>query len=135
VIIDHLKLPESGALLLFGQFNQKHGNLLALPTYGVDAGLQTTGSSRPTFSASELLKRHGNPMSIHKLNAKLEEAGLLETKTRPSSKSVEKRYKALTGDGLHYGKNVTSPTNPRETQPHWFEDTFSDLLALLELTL
>ena len=38
---------------------------------------------------------------------------------------------SVTESGLAYGKNVTNPKNQRETAPHWYEDTFDKLLALV----
>ena len=41
--------------------------------------------------------------------------------------------KILTDAGLKYGKNVSSPKNQRETQPHWYESKFSELAHLLRI--
>ncbi|MEH6180443.1 KilA-N domain-containing protein, partial [Salmonella enterica subsp. enterica serovar Typhimurium] len=39
---------------------------------------------------------------------------------------------SLTAKGCMFGKNITSPANPRETQPHFFESKFPELLKLLD---
>ena len=39
----------------------------------------------------------------------------------------------VTPQGEEYGKNITSPVNQRETQPHWFVDRFVNLLTDLGL--
>ena len=40
-----------------------------------------------------------------------------------------KKFKVCTD--FEYGKNITSPNNPRETQPHWYVSKFEDLLDLV----
>jgi phage regulator Rha-like protein len=107
----------------------------ALPQYAIDAPTSsTTGSSEPTASASTLLKKHDIKMSTVKFNTKLVEIGLLADMTRPSTSSPTgfKTFKAVVGKGLDYGKNVTNPGNPRETQPHWYSHKFLDLIDLLK---
>jgi len=41
----------------------------------------------------------------------------------------------LTEEGLQYGRNETSPNNPRETQPLFFVNRFPELLTRLEAHL
>ncbi|HAH6410775.1 PerC family transcriptional regulator [Escherichia coli] len=43
-----------------------------------------------------------------------------------------KKFWSLTAKGCMFGKNITSPANPRETQPHFFESRFTELLKLLD---
>lgn len=131
MICDDLRLPDSGRLQLYGTFNQKHGSHLALPAYSVDDGLSSSGSSRVTKSASELLKENGSKLSTMKFNVLAIGLGFMETKTRPSSTRGTKEFKSITEKGIKFGKNLTSPNNPRETQPHWYVDTFSELLNLI----
>jgi hypothetical protein len=38
---------------------------------------------------------------------------------------------ALTEQGLAFGKNISSPENPRETQPHWFSAKGEELLHVM----
>ncbi|SAY06441.1 bacteriophage V crossover junction endodeoxyribonuclease [Klebsiella pneumoniae] len=49
----------------------------------------------------------------------------------PSVNSYWRSPNKGTAKGKFYGKNITSPANPRETQPHFFESKFSELLRLL----
>ncbi len=100
-----------------------------MPAYAIDAPTaSTSGSSEPTASATELLKKHGVAIGAAKFNKLLEQHGYLETRTRQSSSGITKTYKAVTGKGLVYGKNITSASNPRETQPHWYVGSFGELL-------
>ena len=85
-----------------------------------------------TLSATELLKRNGKPMSAVKFNNAMIANGLLTIKQRPSSKGVGiKSFKSLTTEGLEYGKNLVSPRNNNETQPHYYESKFTQLLELI----
>lgn len=103
-----------------------------LPTYAVDAPpSNVTGSSEPTKSAGELLKDFGVGMSTQAFNKLLIQHGLLEERERPSTKGVKKFKVCLASE---FGKNLTSPSNPRETQPHWYVSRFADLLDLVLLT-
>ncbi|MGN7169297.1 BRO family protein [Paenibacillus cellulositrophicus] len=119
-----LRLPESGRLKLLGDFNRQHGLSLPLPGY----------ADEPiTESATVLLKKHGIGIQTKVFNALLLNCGVLEEKERPSSKGGFKTFKSITVDGLEYGKNIVSPANPRETAPHYYPDSFPDLLRRVGL--
>jgi ribosomal protein L7/L12 len=100
-----------------------------------------------TFSAKTLLEKFEIKISVQQFNKKMISAGFLETKTRKSSKyrtekdvdgkevkiPILKEFKSLTEKGLQFGKNMISPKNQLETQPHYFEKKFSQLLELLQI--
>ena len=91
----------------------------ALPVYAVDAPTDsTTGSSEATAPITKIVQ---GVTTAAKANKALCQAGLLEQKTRPSTNGTEKAYWSVTEAGLVYGKNITSPSNTRETQPHWYQ--------------
>lgn len=46
--------------------------------------------------------------------------------------AIVEQLRRLTAKGCMFGKNITSPANPRETQPHFFESRFPELLKLLD---
>lgn len=83
-----------------------------------------------TKSLTVLLKQFNVGCSTVKFNTKLIQAGILEESTRPSTKTPNKikKFKRLTDKGLKYGKNIISPNNQRETQPHYYEDMFEELI-------
>lgn len=101
-----------------------------LPNYGIvttpDADVQ---SSKPAHALTHHLKAHNIPITPIAVNKLLEAAGYLETKTREGKSGQEKRYKSVTQKGLAYGYNMTSPQQQRQTQPYWFDDTFTELMA------
>lgn len=129
-----LHLARSATLGMYHRLADKAGHVDLLPAYAVDSPSNDGGgSSEPTMALSSLLSECGISLSAQKVNALLEKAGLLETRTRPSSKG-EKKFKCLTEAGLPYGKNVTSPQNPRETQPHFYASEFPQLLEVIGLS-
>ncbi|MEK5415854.1 Bro-N domain-containing protein [Paenibacillus sp. FSL L8-0708] len=119
-----LRLPDSGRLKLLGDFNKQHGLSVPLPAY----------ADEPiTESASELLKKNGVGIQTKVFNHLLLNQGILEEKTRSSSRGGSKAFKSITDVGLEYGKNIISPANPRESAPHYFPDRFPDLLRRVGL--
>lgn len=103
-----------------------------LPVYAIDAPPSTTGeaptSSMPTASLTTLLDEFDIGVSAFTANKMLANAGMLEAIERPSSKGAVKRFWSVTDAGLKYGKNVVSPSNPKETQPHWYKASFKELV-------
>lgn len=61
------------------------------------------------------------------------EEGFMVELTRPSSKGGVKKFKSITGEGLNFGENQVNPSNPKSTQPLYYEDKFIDLLVILQL--
>lgn len=101
-----------------------------LPDYVVDAATDgPAGSSMPTASLTALLKEHGITTNVAAYNVLLRDAGMLEERTRKSTSAANgtKPFWAITEKGLAYGKNLTNPASPRETQPHWYVDRFAEL--------
>lgn len=101
-----------------------------LPDYVVDAADDgPAGSSMPTASLTALLKEHGITTNVAAYNVLLRDAGMLEERTRKSTSAANgtKHFWAITEKGLAYGKNLTNPASPRETQPHWYVDRFVEL--------
>jgi len=86
-----------------------------------------------TDSITNLLKTNNFELSAVKTNNILVDLGLLEEKERPSTKYAGKikKYKALTEEGLVYGVNEENRNSPGQTTPHYFVDTFDQLLALI----
>ena len=131
-----LNVANSGKLGMVRASLAHHGaaHLLPhLPVYAIDAPTTATSapaSSMPTASLTVLLCEHDIGVSAVTANKMLARAGMLDEMTRPSSKGAIKRFWSVTEAGQKYGKNVTSPSNPKETQPHWYRDTFNELVRL-----
>ena len=131
-----LNVANSGKLGMVRASLAHHGaaHLLPhLPVYAIDAPTTATSaptSSMPTASLTVLLCEHDIGVSAVTANKMLARAGMLDEMTRPSSKGAIKKFWSVTEAGQKYGKNVTSPSNPKETQPHWYRDTFNELVRL-----
>ena len=126
-----LHISDSSVLAGLRKLQSAAGLPDLLPGYAVDAPPSATGgSSEPTSSLRQLLAEHGVTLSPQKAYARLAELGIVEQKTRTSTRG-EKHYWCLTAKGLEYGKNLTSPGNPRATQPHFYNTFFAKLLGKL----
>lgn len=126
------KPAPSSRVALLEKIGSAHGlNTAWLPGYVEDAPEAGQGSL-DTDSATALLKQYGVRIGTKAFNDRLEEIGILERRTRQARTSSKTRgYWCITDKGQAYGKNITAPQCPRETQPHWYRDRFLDLLALV----
>lgn len=131
VIAEVLRVSESSKLGMVKTYCEKHVSRVAhlLPSYAVDSPTgSTAGSSEPTMHISNVVE---GIMSAAKANKALDKAGLLEQRFRKSSNG-EKAFWSVTEKGLNYGKNITSPHNQRETQPHWYVSKKEDLVNIIK---
>ena len=81
-------------------------------------------------SATELLKSHGVGLSARKFNELAVNAGLLELKERKGTIKVHK-YCEITKKGLAYGVNDINEKNMNQTQPHWYDSKFGEVLEII----
>lgn len=130
-----LNASESGKLAMLHGYAKANAPALipALPAYAIDAPViagQVATSSEVTKSATALLKEAGSALSARAFNALALERGFLAKVTRAGSKGI-KEFLVVTDAGLRWGKNVISPQNPRESQPHWYSRSFPELLTEL----
>jgi prophage antirepressor-like protein len=134
-----LRPAPSSQVAMIAQIVQNNGgDPKFLPAYAIDAAPDAVGgSSMPTKPLKELLGDHGIRMSSQAFNKLLMAAGYLEERSRPSttSRTGVKTFKAITEEGLRFGKNVTSRENPREVQPHWYAERFVELYDLVTNTV
>jgi hypothetical protein len=128
-----LKPAPSSKMMMLAKIAANNGlDAKFLPGYAIDAALDASGgSSMPTKSATALLKDHGIRMSPAAFNKALQVSGVLKVMQRKNSKQELVEFWSITDKGLRYGKNLTSPQSPRETQPHWYVDRFLELADLI----
>ena len=81
-------------------------------------------------SATELLKSHGVGLSARKFNELAVKAGLLEIKERKGTNKVHK-YCEISKKGLAYGENDINEKNMNQTQPHWYDNKFGEVLEII----
>lgn len=118
-----LRVDETSKIKMLEEVHKQHG----VPTNHLPQYMD----EEVTESLTSLLKKHGVKIATAKFNTKLIELGILEIKERPSSKGGVKEFKSLTERGLYYGKNLINPRNPKETQPHYYESKFSELIQMV----
>ena len=128
-----LNVCPSGKLKSLRQLYDNYGvNSNILPSYTIDAPTVTAGSSEPTISITEMLKRTDLNISPVMANKKLESLGMIRKEYRTSTRgNGVKNFWSVTNEGLQYGKNVTSDRNQTETQPHWYVSKMNDLIRFL----
>lgn len=128
-----LKPAPSSKMMMLTRIATNNGlDAKFLPGYAVDAAPDAAGgSSMPTKSVTALLKDNGIHCSPAAFNNALATNGFLKQLQRKSSKQEMVEFWSVTEKGLQYGKNLTSPQCPRETQPHWYIDRFVELAALV----
>lgn len=85
----------------------------------------------PTKSATALLKDNDIRCAPAAFNRALAAKGFLKQLQRKNSKQEIVDFWSVTEKGMAYGKNLTSPQSPRETQPHWYVDRFLELADLI----
>ncbi len=131
-----LNLSNSSKLGAYQKLQQVAGLPDLMPHYAIDApdGAQD-GSSRPTQSLSALLKSKNIRITANQVYHMMSRMGIVEQKERRSRSGANgvKRFWSLTAKGCMFGKNITSPANPRETQPHFFESKFAELLKVIDI--
>lgn len=128
---EDLGFAPSAVLGAYQRLESQIGATGLLPGYAIDApaGGAGSASSEETKSLTALLDQFGVNMSAIAFSRLLVQHGFLAERERPSSKGGVKKFKVCTD--LEYGKNLTSPSNPRETQPHWYVSKFQELLSLV----
>lgn len=128
-----LKPAPSSQVLMLAQIAKNNGlESSFLPGYAIDAAPDATGgSSMPTKSITALIKDFDLRASAPAFNKVLEVHGYLKEMQRRNSKQEYVSFWSVTEKGLQYGKNLTSPQSPRETQPHWYVDRFLELAKLV----
>ena len=126
-----LKPAPSSKMMMLAQIAANNGlDAKFLPGYAVDAAPDAAvGSSMPTKAITALINDHAIASTARAFNLALEAHGFLKILHRKNSKQEMVEFWSVTEKGMVYGKNLTSPQCPRETQPHWYVDRFLELAA------
>lgn len=126
-----LNMSNSGKLGMLQKIEKEYNIPPILPHYAIDAPADAVdGSSRVTKSLTALLEENNVGMNAREVYPILERKGIVERKYR-KARCGEKRFWSVTAYGRLYAKNVTNPTNPRETQPHFYESRFNELINII----
>ena len=98
--------------------------------YGLPVPDYVPAKNGAKHSAKDLLKLNNAGISAIKFNKLALAAGFLEQKTRKGTSGDHKFY-SVTNKGAEFGENDTSIKNPNQTQPHWYDNKFNELLKIL----
>lgn len=130
-----LRPAPSSQVQMLARIADSHGiDSSFLPAYAVDAPPGEDGNgSMPTKAVTDLLREHAIPQNAATFNGLLAKQGYLVRMSRKNSRQETVHFWSITEKGLRYGKNMTSPKAPRETQPHWYVERFGELLARVGL--
>lgn len=128
-----LKPAPSSKMLMLAKIAANNGlESSFLPGYAVDAAPDATGGgSMPTKAVTALIKDHSIASTAAAFNRALAAKGFLKQLQRKNSKQEMVDFWCVTEKGMTYGKNLTNPQSPRETQPHWYVDRFLELADLI----
>lgn len=128
-----LKPAPSSQMLMLAKIAANNGlDAKFLPGYAIDAAPDASGgSSMPTKAITALIKDHGIASTAAAFNRALAAKGFLKQLQRKNSKQEMVDFWCVTEKGMTYGKNLTNPQSPRETQPHWYVDRFPELAELV----
>ncbi|MFK8256842.1 KilA-N domain-containing protein [Erwinia sp. AnSW2-5] len=131
-----LNFSNSSKLGAYQKLQEFAGLPNMMPSYAIDAPSDSVdGSSRPTMALTTLLQRHNLGLSTNEAFNRLKHAGIVERRSRPSTspkaRNGQKQFWSVTSRGMLFGKNITSPGNPRETQPHFFETKVQELIRII----
>lgn len=127
-----LNLSNSSTLGAYRKIESHFALPSLTPAYAIDAPSDAAdGSSRTTSALRTILQQRDFPVKVQYAYQRLQELGIVKRMSRPSSRGTEKQFWSITASGLLFGKNMTSPGNPRETQPHFFDSRADELLAMI----
>jgi hypothetical protein len=128
-----LKPSPSSQMLMLSKIAANNGlESTFLPGYAIDTAPDATGgSSMQSKPLTDLLKEQGIASTAAAFNRLLAAQGFIKKCQRNSTRRGVVDFWSITEKGLRYGKNLTSPQSPRETQPHWYVDRFLELADLI----
>ena len=97
--------------------------------YGMDKYLPDYVESKGQLhSATYLLKKYGCNISASTFNICAHSAGLIKKMERKGKGNITKTWWALDELGKEFGEDLVSDKCPSQTQIHWYDDKFTQVL-------
>lgn len=97
--------------------------------YGMDKYLPDYVESKGQLhSATYLLKKYGCNISASTFNICAHSAGLIKKMERKGKGNIIKTWWALDEPGKEFGEDLVSDKCPSQTQIHWYDDKFTQVL-------
>ena len=118
-----LGVNDAGKLLMARKLAEEYGTQQYLPDYVTSKG--------QTHSATYLLKAHNCNISASIFNISCHSFGLIKKMERKGKGGTIHTWWALTDEGMEYGENKVSDKCPLQTQIHWYDDRFTEVLDII----
>ena len=118
-----LGVNDAGKLLMARKLAEEYGTQQYLPDYVTSKG--------QTHSATYLLKAHNCNISANVFNISCHSFGLIKKMERKGKGGTIHNWWALTDEGMEYGENKVSDKCPLQTQIHWYDDRFTEVLDII----
>lgn len=118
-----LGVNDAGKLLMARKLAEEYGTQQYLPDYVTSKG--------QTHSATYLLKAHNCNISANIFNISCHSFGLIKKMERKGKGGTIHNWWALTDEGMEYGENKVSDKCPLQTQIHWYDDRFTEVLDII----
>ena len=118
-----LGVKDAGKLLMARKLAEEYGTEQYLPDYVTSKG--------QTHSATYLLKAHNCNISASIFNISCHSFGLIKKMERKGKGGTIHNWWALTDEGMEYGENKVSDKCPLQTQIHWYDDRFTEVLDII----
>ena len=118
-----LGVNDAGKLLMARKLAEEYGTQQYLPDYVTSKG--------QTHSATYLLKAHNCNISANVFNISCHSFGLIKKMERKGKGGTIHTWWALTDEGMEYGENKVSDKCPLQTQIHWYDDRFTEVLDII----
>ena len=116
-------MNDAGKLLMARKLAEEYGTQQYLPDYVTSKG--------QTHSATYLLKAHNCNISASIFNISCHSFGLIKKMERKGKGGTIHTWWALTDEGMEYGENKVSDKCPLQTQIHWYDDRFTEVLDII----
>ena len=118
-----LGVNDAGKLLMARKLAEEYGVQQYLLDYVTSKG--------QTHSATYLLKAHNCNISASIFNISCHSFGLIKKMERKGKGGTIHNWWALTDEGMEYGENKVSDKCPLQTQIHWYDDRFTEVLDII----
>ena len=118
-----LGVNDAGKLLMARKLAEEYGTQQYLP--------DDVTSKGQTHSATYLLKAHNCNISASIFNISCHSFGLIKKMERKGKGGTIHTWWALTDEGMEYGENKVSDKCPLQTQIHWYDDRFTEVLDII----
>ena len=118
-----LGVNDAGKLMMARKLAAEYGMDKYLPDYVESKG--------QLHSATYLLKKHGCNFSATTFNTCAHTTGLIKKMERKGKGGITRTWWALDEPGKEFGEDLVSDKCPSQTQIHWYDDKFTQVLDII----